>query len=483
MKVGVLKKKYENLSIPVKAAFWYTICNIVNKGIALISTPIFTRILSEEQYGTFAVFQSWFSILIIFTSLNVFLNGYQKGLLKYKDNIDEFTSSQLGFTTTITIIFIVIYCSNIKFWTKIFELSPVLMAVMFLELIIMPALDLWAEKQRFYYKYKKYVVVSLLVSVLSIAGGILAVINSSYKVEARVYSDVLAKAVFAGPLFVFIFFHGKTFFNKEYWKYALAFNLPLLPHYLSNYVLNQSDRLMISHMIGNTQAAYYSVSYTISSMMMLVVSAINNSLTPYIYKTIDLENNMNIKDIKNVTRPLIILVSGLCIVTMAFAPEVILIFAGKRYMDAVYIIPPVAASIYFIFIYSLFGNIEYFYQKTKLISVATCMSAFFNLILNYIFIEKFGYYAAGYTTLICYMCLAFMHFIFYRKILKEEKYKEDIYDIRVIMLISLITLLIMFMMTITYKNIFIRYTIIIIIISLIIIKRNKLVELLNKFRR
>lgn len=100
MNIGVLKEKYKRMSIPVKASLWYTVCNVINKGIALLSTPIFTRILTEEQYGTFAIFQLWFSILIIFTSLNVFLGGYQKGLILYKNDIKRFTSSQLGLTTT-----------------------------------------------------------------------------------------------------------------------------------------------------------------------------------------------------------------------------------------------------------------------------------------------------------------------------------------------------------------------------------------------
>ena len=48
--------KYENISVPIKAAFWYTICNFINKGISLLATPIFTRIMTEEQYGTFSIF-------------------------------------------------------------------------------------------------------------------------------------------------------------------------------------------------------------------------------------------------------------------------------------------------------------------------------------------------------------------------------------------------------------------------------------------
>ena len=85
MILTVLRKKYKQMSIPVKASLWYTICNVINKSIALLSTPIFTRILTEEQYGTFTIFQSWFSILIIFTSLNVFLGGYQKCVWTVKE--------------------------------------------------------------------------------------------------------------------------------------------------------------------------------------------------------------------------------------------------------------------------------------------------------------------------------------------------------------------------------------------------------------
>ena len=143
MKAGKVINKYKNLSEPVKASFWYTICNVLNKGIALLSTPIFTRILTEEQYGTFSIFQSWFSIILIFTSFNIFLGGYTKGLLLYRDKRDEFTSSLLSLTTLITMIFAAAYVLNIDFLTDVFELSTVLMMAMFIELLTMPAFEYW----------------------------------------------------------------------------------------------------------------------------------------------------------------------------------------------------------------------------------------------------------------------------------------------------------------------------------------------------
>ncbi|MFG6394853.1 MAG: oligosaccharide flippase family protein [Lachnospiraceae bacterium] len=479
MNIKNLKTKYRNMPEPVKASFWYTICNILNKGIALFSMPVFTRILTENEYGTFTIFQSWYSIIIIFTSLNVFLNSYSKGLLLYKYDRNGFTSSQLSLTTTITLIFAVVYILCIDFWTKLLGLSPVLMVAMFAELLTMPALEFWSARERFDYKYKKYVAVTLLMSILSISCGVVAVLNMDYKAEARVYSDAFAKAIFSGVFFITIMIKGRTFFNKEYWKYALTFNLPLIPHYLSNYVLSQSDRLMIGYMAGKSQAAFYSVSYTISTMMLLIVSAINNSLIPYIYKAVDLEER---KNIKKVTRPLIILVAFLCIITMVFAPEIILIFAGSKYADAVYIIPPVAGSVFYIFVYSLFSHIEYFYKKTGFISVATCISAIVNFIMNFIFIKLYGYYAAGYTTLVCYICLSLLHYVFYKKALKQNGQFEELYDIKLVVITSALLMAIMLLMVFIYGFPIARYGIIVVICIILFVKSRTLGSILKNLK-
>lgn len=471
-----LINKYKEMSVPMKAAFWYTICNFINKGISLLSTPIFTRIMTEEQYGTFSIFQSWFNILIIFTSLNIYLSSYTKGLIAYEKEQKKFTSSMLSLTTLITLIFFVVYILNIDFWTKIFELSPNLMLAMFLELLFMPALEFWMAKERFDYNYRKVIAVSICMNIMCLGLSIVAVVNTQNKIEARVFSDVFSKILFASVFFVIILSQSKKIFDKNYWKYALKFNIPLLPHYLSNYILNQSDRIMIGKMVGKVQAAYYSVAYTISTIMLLLVTAVNNALTPYIYKTI---KDNKAEEIKSKINPIVILMAFLSIFIMALAPEIIRIFAGENYVDAMYVIPPIAASVYFIFVYSMFSTIEYYYQKTGLISIATSISAILNLLLNYFGIKIWGYYAAGYTTLICYLCLTVFHYIFYKKIIIKELPKiKEVYDMRVMIFAGIFILAVMIVMALLYKNIFIRYIVVLVILAYAIIKRDKIKDIL-----
>lgn len=466
--------KYKKSSDTVRASIWYTFCNVISKGFSLLTTPVFTRLLTEEEYGTFAIFQSWFNILIIFTSLNIFLSGYTKGLLLYKGDEEGYTSASLMQTTCITLAFMLFYFLKPSLWTGLFDLEPHLMVGLLAELLLMPAIDFWAARMRFEYRYKQYVVLTLSMSALGLLSGVIAVVLSAHKLEARVYADVITKAAFAGIVFILVMIHGKKCFQKEYWLYNFKFNLPLIPHYLSNYVLSQSDRLMIGKMVGKGEAGIYSVAYTISTMMNLITMAINNALTPFIYKAI---NNNEPEHIKKATRPIFGITAGLCVLTMSFAPEIILLFGGKNYLDAIYVIPPISASVYFIFVYAMFSTIEYYYQKTFRIALATTFSAALNLALNYIFIKQFGYYAAGYTTLVCYIILSIMHYIFYRKVVSENLNGDiKLFDEKIIFLTSIAVVAVMLLMVLVYQFIWMRYSIIVILLSIAFVFRKTLMN-------
>ena len=477
MKISTWIQKYKDMAQPVKASFWFTVCNILNKGIALISTPIFVRILTTDQYGDYAVFQSWYSILVIFATLNLFSGEYGKGLIEFDQDKDRFTSSVLGLTSLITLIVFAVFACNLTFWSGALSLSPILIIALFIEIFTMSAYEFWSTKQRFEYKYKKVVLSTLGMSVGSILLGILSVMaTSTYKLEARVFSDVFVKAVISLVAFFVIVRNGRKLFDKKYWKYALLFNLPLIPHFLSTMVLSQSDRIMV----GSTAAAVYSIAYTIGTMVLLITNAINNSFTPYTYQALKDKAYAGIK--KNATL-LCILVAVLVVLSMAFAPEIILIFGGRKYYEAIWVVPPVAVSMFLIFLYSLFSNIEYYYKKTGYIALASIACAGANLLLNKIFIQLFGYYAAGYTTLVCYGLLALMHYFFYRKALHQEGVRaSEVYNIKQLLLILAAVLCVMFVMTFTYKHIVIRYAIVAVILVIMIINKNKILGWLKNIK-
>lgn len=281
-------------------------------------------------------------------------------------------------------------------------------------------------------------------------------------------------------------YKGRRFFDKDIWKFALAFNLPLIPHYLSQTVLGQADRIMISKMVGSTEAALYSVTYTISMMFNIVMSAINNSLIPYIYKSMEKKDYTSLK--KNMEL-IVAFVAITCLVATAFGPEIIKIFASPEYYEAHKIVPPVAVSLLFIFLFGIFGSIEFYFEETRFIMVASSTAAILNIILNYFGIQWFGYIACAYTTLFCYILLAIVHYVAVAVLIKKKLGSKktitinSIYDGRFICLVSCATIAAMVIMLFIYEMTLVRYLFIFVILILAIVNRDKVFALFKDIRK
>lgn len=79
--VSQIKNKYIGMSVPVKAAFWFTVCNFLQRGISMITTPIFTRMLSTDEYGLYSTYLSWETVLAMVVTLSLYkamMNLYVK---------------------------------------------------------------------------------------------------------------------------------------------------------------------------------------------------------------------------------------------------------------------------------------------------------------------------------------------------------------------------------------------------------------------
>ena len=70
---------YKNLSNEAKASAWFVVCNIIQKGISFFTIPIFTRLLTTEEYGMTNVYQSWMSLIIIFCNIEFTIWCFQYG--------------------------------------------------------------------------------------------------------------------------------------------------------------------------------------------------------------------------------------------------------------------------------------------------------------------------------------------------------------------------------------------------------------------
>lgn len=472
--------KYKSLSDAVKASLWFTVCNIMQKGISMLTVPIFTRLMTSEQYGIYSVYQSWYSIVSIFATLNLYSGVFNVGLARYSDDRDEYTLSLQNLCTVITVVLFGVYCVFHDFWNQVFGLSSFFVIAMFLELLLAPAFTFWSARERFEYRYRALIVATLILALGCPLVGLIAVMSTSYKAEARVFSFVFIQAMVGLVFYIYNTIRGKKKFSTKYWKYGFWFNLPLLPHYLSQIVLGQADRIMINSMVNASKAAIYSVAYNVSSLMNLVTSAINSSYIPFTY------NALKEKDYKKIARTsnvILLIIAATSVLVTAFGPEVIMIFAPEEYFEAIWVIPPVSTSVYFMFLYPLFGNVEFYFEENKFVTAASVGGALLNVFLNWLMIPVFGYAAAGYTTLICYIVYDLGHYFFMKIVLKKHNIGEEIYDAKFILILSVTVLIAMMGMTMIYHKKVLRYIVIIIITVIAYGKRNLLKQVLVDIKK
>lgn len=472
-------KKYTQLSQPLKASLWFTICSTLQKAISFITVPVFTRLLTTDQYGLFNVYQSWLQIITIFATLNLAAGVFNNGMIKYDDDRDRYTSAMQGLSTTVTVSLFLICLTFNGLWQTITQLPLVLLFAMFAEMLFVPAFNYWAARQRFEYRYRKLVVLTLIVSILNPIVGILSVLSTEDKGVARIVSATLVQVCIYLVIYIHNAVKGKKFFAKQYWKFAIAFNIPLIPHYLSSIVLGQSDRIMINYFCGTGAAGVYSVAFSVAMVMNIVSQGINSSFVPWTYQKL---KKQKYKDIGNISNFILLLVGAAIIFLVAFAPEIIKIMAPAEYYEAIWIIPAVALNTYFAFLYSLFANIEFYYEENIFIAIASILAALANITLNAIFIPIVGYLAAGYTSLTCYIIYSITHYIFMTKVCRKHINGLKIYNVRFIIFFSIGLIIASFLLMFVYDHIILRYLFVSIVLMILYIKRNFIMEKLRSIK-
>lgn len=448
-----------NINKPVKASIAYIIASALQQGIGFITVPIFTRLLSTSDYGIINIFNAWYGILQIIVTLAPWGGMFNNGMIEFKDDRNGFTSSLMQLSVTNSIICGGVFLLFAGPVSALMGLSECLLYIMAMRFASDAVMNLWLAQQRYEYNYVKVLIVSVLTAVLNPILALFAIfIVPGNKGNLKIIFSSIPVLIAAIIIFYLYKKQDEHIVNVTYWKYAVYLNVPLVPHFLSGALLSQSDRIMIAHFCGESYVGIYGVAYSLASILSVILIAINGALVPFVYRCLE---SKEYKSIKKLIDLILAVVTLACTGIMLLAPEAIHILAPESYYEAVYVIPPVAAGVFFTFLYGIFVNVEYFYKQNKKVMYATIVAAVLNIALNAIFIPRFGFIAAAYTTLAGYLALSILHYIFAKKILSPLPY-----NMLAILASSAFIMVMMVVAALLYTVVFVRYAIIALLVAL-----------------
>lgn len=453
----------------IKVGILYTLGNLFNKGIAFITIPIYTRILTTYDYGIVNTYTSWVGIVSIIIGMALHMS-IRTAFIDYKEDIDDFVSTIFYFNILIFMIFFIVFF----FMLNIFRIN--INYVLVILCLIQGFATSLIEDYSMYlmmkieYKWRTFLLVipNLIINIISIF--IIYCILDSHKYLGKIIPSSFITLIFAIIITFIVFKRGKFSLNKKFVIYALNISLPLILHGLALNILSQSDRIMLTNLVGASETGIYSLTYNLSMVAMVFISSIEGVWIPWFMKKMNEKNVSEINEKFKLYLDFMTVIVG-CIILVS--PEVLKILAPKEYWAGDKIIPPIILSSYVIFLYTNYVNIEHFYKKTKFIALNTIIAASTNIILNLIFIPKYKSTAASITTIISYLISLILHYTYSRK-LEENIFPLILYIIPILSIICIVVSYYIFLYKFTIR-LFLVTTICLIYIIKILVNKDKLI--------
>lgn len=444
----------------------FAISNIATKLITFVLIPLYTYCLTTEEYGIVDLLFTITSVLIPIFTLNISEAVYRFSLDKDSDS------------------------------NKILNISCILIFfAMILGLLSIPVLSIFPQ----YLKYKVYFYFYLIASMTSQI--FLANLKGQEKLKKFAWGNIIntfftatLNIVFLSILkmkiegyflaciianfiaIIYAFIAGKvqdSFKNfsldKKLFKEMTKYSVVLIPTSFMWWIMNSSDRIMISEMVGDSANGIYAVSYKIPSILTTIAGIFNQA---WVFSAIgekdskDNEEYTN-KVFKTMYIYMFIIAICICVILKPFMK----IYVSSEYFIAWKYVPFLLFGSVFMTLGTFVSTSYNVYKDSKGFLFSGMFGAIMNIILNFILIPSLKVYGAAIATSVSYIIVCLYRIIDTRKYVKIKLKNEYI---------ILIFILFIVCVTLFNENIYGQIMLIIELIVTLLIFKNIWWEMINK---
>jgi O-antigen/teichoic acid export membrane protein len=390
----------------------YSIGNIFLKAIGFFLLPIYTRLLTPSDYGILAVTSVVAVILALVSSLS--LQGYVPSL--YFSTADE-QARRRGVGT----LFLAVLVIGGLITLLVDQLGDLLFPLIFRDVPFHPyiRLAIWTTylaswgliPLRLLQTQEhsgRYILFTISGSLLQIGMALWFVIYMRQGVYGMLMAYLLA------TLFMLIPYVGLALrsltptFQVDVLKSALIFSLPLVPHALSGWILELSDRTILQWFVPLDQLGIYSLAYTYGMLMNLIAYAMNTAWVPFLFRIDANEGGAASQRLGQFGTYFALLLCLAALFLGLAAQPVITIMTPPAYHTAGHIAPWIVAGLLLSGLYYFPSSFLFLRRKTAIVPQITVIASVVNIALNLWLIPHFGVMAAAWTTFISYAVMLFL---------------------------------------------------------------------------
>ena len=412
-----------------------SIGKIATQLITFLLLPVYTAVLTKEEYGVVDLLNTLVNLVFPIITLQI-----EQGVFRYlvdyreeKNKQKEVITSVFRFIIRQLIVYIIIFLIFSRWINNPYKYFLVanILVTMFTSILLQICRGLGDNK--------KYAFGSFLV------GAFTVILNVLFIVVFKWGAYGMLSATFCANLIsiLYLIFSKKIYkyieqkkYNKNLLRELLKYSIPLVPNIISWWIVDASDRSLISFFLGIGQNGIYSAANKFSAVFMTVYNIFNITWT----ESASININSKEKDefFNKIFDFTIRFFGTASLVIIATMPGVFSILINKKFAEAYNQIPILMIAAIFNVLVSFIGSIYVAKKATKEIAKTSIGAAIINVIINVILIKHIGLYAASISTLIAYMLMFIYRLIDSKKYVKLKIDKKLILSLIIMLSISIL---------------------------------------------
>lgn len=383
----------------------YGIGGVISKIIPLVMLPVVTRLMPNTEYfginDISVVIVSFGSAIAIMGMYDaMYRMFFEKSDQEYKK---EICSSALGFTVmTSIIVFLTLIIFKSFFASLFFGAAKYknLLALSAMSVLIGGTNSIISAPTRMQNQRKVFLITNTLSPILSYGVSIPLLLKGYY-----IFALPLASVISAFSIEIIFGLYNRKWFSikrikKEHIKNMLIIGLPLLPNVLIYWIFNSSDRLMISHLLGNTEVGIYAIGSKIGQISQLIYTAFAGGWQYFAFAT--MKDNDQVKMTSNIFEYLGIISFSVGVLMAAMSSLIFRILFVGEYQKGEIIAPYLFIAPLLLMLFQVGGNQFLVIKKTWISMIVLSLGAIVNVIINLVLIPVLGIEGAAIGTLMGY---------------------------------------------------------------------------------
>lgn len=412
------KNEVYSLRKVLKGASMYSFGDVLVKASGFFLIPIYTRILTPTEYGIVGYLQVFSQILIVVLGFG-FHGAQTRYYFEHRDKNDTVGKFMFTINSTTIVAFLVLILplllvGSLRGWTIGSENIPFYpyLTVTLIAVLLSVLNTNVTSSLRMKQNFLGATLVHVFTFLLTTSATIFLVVYLKQGAFGRIAGNALGLAIIFLPCYIFLYArHFKPQFSKEALKYAVGFGFPIVIHLLMGTIHNSIDRLMLEHYLPISELGIYTLGISVATVLQMFVTAFNQAYQPSYYELMESGGeSRELHIVKTFKFWLVMLTLVTCIGIVAGGPF-LAIFAGAKFREVSSIFSYLLLSVYAGSFYYFFSSPIFFYKKTHVLPLITGSSAIINIVLNLLFIPKYGINGAAIATIISHIWISVVSYI------------------------------------------------------------------------